>query len=43
MNIDFQARHSEIAPYLIEALEICDRVGYEVNVRYFPLCMMNGR
>ena len=42
MNIDFQAKHSEIAPYLMEALDYCDSVGYETNVRYFPLCMMKG-
>lgn len=42
MDIDFQARHSEVAPYLLEALTYCDEVGLEANVRYFPLCMMKG-
>ncbi len=42
MDIDFQARHSEISPYLIEALEHCDRIGLEANVRYFPFCHMKG-
>jgi MoaA/NifB/PqqE/SkfB family radical SAM enzyme len=38
----FQARHSEIAPHLKEALGYCDRVGLEANVRYFPFCLMVG-
>ena len=42
MDIDFQARHSEIGPHLIEALEHCDRIGLEANVRYFPFCHMRG-
>lgn len=42
MDIDFQARHSELGPHLIEALEYCDRVGLEANVRYFPFCHMRG-
>lgn len=42
MDIDFQARHSEIAPHLMEALDYCRKVGLEANVRYFPLCMMKG-
>ena len=42
MDIDFQARHSQISPYLIEALEYCDKVGLEANVRYFPFCWMKG-
>jgi MoaA/NifB/PqqE/SkfB family radical SAM enzyme len=39
---DFQARHSEIRPHLVRALEHCDRVGLEANVRYMPFCMMKG-
>ena len=42
MDIDFQARHSEIGPCLVEALEHCDRIGLEANVRYFPFCHMRG-
>ncbi len=40
MDIDFQASHSEISPYLLETLDYCDEVGLEANVRYFPFCMM---
>ena len=39
---DFQAPFSEIRPYLIEALEYCDMVGVEANVRYYPFCMAKG-
>lgn len=39
---DFQERHSIIAPYLKEALDYCDSVGIEANVRYFPFCQMSG-
>jgi MoaA/NifB/PqqE/SkfB family radical SAM enzyme len=42
MDIDFQACHEEIEPYLREALEFCDDVGLEANVRYYPLCFMKG-
>ncbi len=42
MDIDFQSRHSEIAPYLKEALDYCDEVGLEANVRFFPFCKMKG-
>jgi MoaA/NifB/PqqE/SkfB family radical SAM enzyme len=42
IDIDFQARHSEIAPFLIEALDYCDEVGLEANVRYMPFCMLRG-
>ena len=42
MDIDFQARHSEIGPLLMEALQHCDRIGLEANVRYFPFCHMKG-
>jgi MoaA/NifB/PqqE/SkfB family radical SAM enzyme/SAM-dependent methyltransferase len=42
MDIDFQARHSEIGPRLVEALDHCDRIGLEANVRYFPFCHMRG-
>jgi len=40
--IDFQAKHSEIAPHLVKALEYCDSVGLEANVRYFPHCLLPG-
>ncbi|QWR77492.1 radical SAM protein [Candidatus Magnetomonas plexicatena] len=42
MDIDFQARHTDISPYLREALDYCDEVGLEANVRYLPFCMMRG-
>lgn len=41
-NIDFQSRHSDIEPYLREALDYCDEVGLEANVRYYPFCRMKG-
>lgn len=42
MDIDFQARHREIGPYLRDALAFCDQIGLEANVRYFPFCHMRG-
>jgi MoaA/NifB/PqqE/SkfB family radical SAM enzyme len=42
MDIDFQSRHTEITPHLVEALDYCDEVGLEANVRYFPFCRMKG-
>lgn len=42
-EIDFQVRHSEAAPYLAAAIDRCDELGVEVNVRYLPLCQMPGR
>ncbi|KJU85157.1 Radical SAM domain-containing protein [Candidatus Magnetobacterium bavaricum] len=42
MDIDFQSRHFEITPYLKEALDYCDSVGLEANVRYLPFCIMKG-
>jgi MoaA/NifB/PqqE/SkfB family radical SAM enzyme len=40
--IEFQARYSEIAPFLKKAIDICARNGIEVNVRYFPFCQLQG-
>lgn len=42
MDIDFQSTHSDIQPYLKEALDYCDEVGLEANVRYYPFCKMKG-
>ncbi len=42
-EIDFQARHSEIAPYLARAIDKCTRLGIEANVRYMPPCQLPGR
>lgn len=38
----FQARVSEIAPYLREAIDILTNSGTMVNVRYFPFCTLKG-
>ncbi len=40
--IPFQARHSEVIPYLKEALDVCTDHGVEANVRYMPLCQLKG-
>jgi MoaA/NifB/PqqE/SkfB family radical SAM enzyme len=42
-EIGFQARHSEIAPYLEQAVDICTRNQVEANVRYMPTCQLPGR
>lgn len=42
-QIPFQARHSEIAPYLAAAIDRCTRLGVEANVRYMPPCQLRGR
>jgi len=39
-NQDFQVKHSEVRPYLEDALDYCDAHAVEANVRYFPFCMM---
>ena len=36
-------RYSEVCPYLTEALDLLDGAGVEVNVRYFPFCMVEER
>ncbi len=41
-HIPFQARHSEIAPYLMRAIDICAAAGIEANVRYMPPCQLPG-
>jgi hypothetical protein len=38
-EIDFQAQYREIAPYLARAIEELEPLGWEVNVRYWPLCI----
>lgn len=43
IEIDFQARHSEIAPYLARAIDTCTELGVEANVRYLPPCQLPGR
>lgn len=42
IEIAFQARHSEIAPYLKRAIDICTAAGVEANVRYMPPCQLPG-
>jgi hypothetical protein len=42
-EIEFQVRHSEIAPYLARAIDRCAAAGIEANVRYMPLCQLPGR
>ncbi|HOL47415.1 MAG TPA: radical SAM protein [bacterium] len=42
MEIPFQAKYSEIAPYLKEAIEILNSYNIFTNVRYFPLCCLVG-
>ena len=41
-DIDFQARYSELASVLKSAIDKCDDLGIWTNVRYFPLCFMEG-
>lgn len=38
-EIDFQAKYREIAPYLARSIERLEPLGWEVNVRYWPLCI----
>lgn len=41
-EIEFQARHSQIAPYLMAAIDRCTALGVEANVRYMPPCQLPG-
>ncbi|MBW1923793.1 MAG: radical SAM protein [Deltaproteobacteria bacterium] len=41
-EIDFQAQHSQLAPHLAEALEVFNKSGIWANVRYYPLCLLEG-
>ena len=38
-EIDFQASYHEIGPYLAKAIESLENHGWEVNVRYWPMCI----
>jgi hypothetical protein len=38
----FQAKVSDIAPYLKRAIDILTIAGTMVNVRYFPFCVLKG-
>lgn len=41
--IEFQAKHSELAPYLTEALDILSEAAIWANVRHYPMCMLPGK
>jgi pyruvate-formate lyase-activating enzyme len=41
-EIEFQARHSDIAPHLTRAIDTCTELGIEANVRYMPPCQLPG-
>ena len=38
-EIDFQVSYREAAPYLANAIDELESLGWEVNVRYWPLCI----
>jgi hypothetical protein len=38
-EIDFQSKYTDSAPYVARAVEELETVGWEVNVRYFPMCI----
>jgi hypothetical protein len=38
-EIDFQVSYTEAAPHLARAIEQLEAIGWEVNVRYWPLCI----
>lgn len=38
-EIDFQVTYREASPYLARAIEELEPLGWEVNVRYWPLCI----
>jgi len=42
VEISFQAKYTDISPYLKEAINILDEYNIFVNVRYFPLCCLTG-
>ncbi len=42
IEIEFQARHSDIALYLTKAIDKCVELDIEANVRYMPLCQLPG-
>ncbi|MFH1148541.1 MAG: radical SAM protein [Pseudomonadota bacterium] len=41
-EIDFQAKHAELAPYLKEAIGVFSGKNVWTNVRYYPMCMLPG-
>jgi len=38
-EIDFQVSYTEAGPYLAKAIQALESSGWEVNVRYWPLCI----
>ena len=38
-EIDFQVQYEESAPYVAKAVEQLEAIGWEVNVRYYPMCI----
>jgi hypothetical protein len=42
IEIGFQVCHSEAAPYLKRAIDVCCAAGVEANVRYMPPCQLPG-
>ena len=42
IEISFQARHVDIAPYLMRAIDVCTAAGVEANDRYMPPCQLPG-
>lgn len=38
-EINFQVKYTEAAPYLARAIEELEACGWEVNVRYWPMCI----
>jgi hypothetical protein len=38
-EIDFQVSYTEAAPYLADAIKTLEPLGWEVNVRYWPMCV----
>lgn len=41
-EIDFQPKHSDVAPYLKEAIDRLMAGGVWTNAKYFPLCLLKG-
>lgn len=37
--IEFQEQMSTMAPFVAEAIQIAEKAGWEVNVRYWPFCV----
>jgi MoaA/NifB/PqqE/SkfB family radical SAM enzyme len=42
-NANSVPRYSEAVPYIKEAIDILENAGIETNVRYYPLCVIDGK